>query len=64
MQITAGLQQLYTIKQIKGVKHQMIQSYTFESDVSVNEHKSHIPYAVRASTTIIWKQHRQKTYDG
>lgn len=29
MQITAGLQQLYTIKQIKGVKHQMMQSYTF-----------------------------------
>lgn len=46
MQITDGPQQLYTIKLIKQVKHQMMQSYTFKFGVTANEHKYHILYVV------------------
>lgn len=66
MQIaTDGPQQLYTIKQIRQVKHQMMPNDTFWFGATVNEHKSHcVLYVVQASTTIIWKQHWQKIYDG
>lgn len=58
------LNSCYTIKQIKQVKLQIMQSYTIKPDVTVNEQKYHILYVVQASTTIIWRQHWQKTYDG